>query len=90
MQMITRDKLRVYEKFHGDTDRFQRGSTLSERESIEFQEWRSIDEILHSLFTVQSGQASADFEAEVRARAIVASADDQVRERLFQVSKPKT
>jgi len=90
MQMITRDQLRVYEEFHGDIDRFQRGSTISERESIEDQEWRLIDEILHSLFIVQSGLGSADFEAKVRARAIDAAADDQVYERLFQLSKPKT
>jgi hypothetical protein len=39
---------------------------------------------------VQSGMASADFEARARARTIDAAQDEQVCERLFQLSKPKT
>lgn len=88
--MITRDKLRIYEKFGGDIDGFARGSKTKERESIEDQDWRIIDEILQSLVIVQSGLASADFEARARASLIDATEDEQVCERLFQLSKPKT
>lgn len=88
--MITQDKLRIYEKFGGDIDAFARGSTISERESITDRDWRLIEEIPQSLSIVQSGAASADFEAQVRAQTIDAAQDEQVRERLFQLSKPKT
>lgn len=88
--MITQDKLRIFEKFGGDIDGFARGSTINERESITDRDWRFIEEILQSLLIVQSGAASADFEAQVRARTIDAAQDEQVYERLFQLSKPKT
>jgi len=88
--MITQDKLRIYEKFGGDIDDFQRRSKIDERESITGQDWRFIGEILQSLLIVQSGLASADFEAQVRVRAKDAAEDEQVFERLFQLSKPKT
>jgi hypothetical protein len=42
------------------------------------------------LLIVQSGLASAAFEAQVRARALDAAEDEQVFERLLQLSKPKT
>lgn len=88
--MITRNKLGIYEKFGGDIDAFARGSKTSERESITDRDWRLIEEILQSLLIVQSGAASSDFEAQVRAQTIDAAQDEQVRERLFQLSKPKT
>jgi hypothetical protein len=90
MRVITQDKLRIYGKFGGDIDGFARGSKISERESIADHDWRLIDEILQSLLIVQSGLASADFEAQARARTIAAAQDEQVCERLFQLSKPKT
>ena len=87
--MITQEKLRIYEKFGGDIDGFQRGSRIGERESITDQDWRLIEEILQSLLIVESGLASADFEAEVRAQATAAAQDEQVLHRMFQLSKPK-
>jgi hypothetical protein len=89
MEMITREKLRIYEKFGGDIDSLARGPK-SEQESITDQDWRLIGELLQSLLIVQSGMASADFEARARARTIDAAQDEQVCERLFQLSKPKT
>jgi len=88
--MIAQDKLRIYEKFGGDIDGFARGSKVGERGSIADRDWRLIDEILQSLLIVQSGLANAAFEAQVRARALDAAEDEQVFERLFQLSKPKT
>ena len=88
--MITRENLRIYEKFGGDIDGFARGSKPSERESITDQDWHLIEEIRQSLSIVQSGLATADFEARVRARVIDVAQDKDVRERLFQLSKPNT
>jgi hypothetical protein len=39
---------------------------------------------------VQSGLASDAFEAQTRAKALEAAEDEQVLERFFQLSKPKT
>ena len=88
MGIITREKLRIYEKFGGDIDGFARG-LKSEQASITDQDWRLIDELLQGLLIVQSGLASADFEAQIYARTIAATEDDQVRDRMFQLSKKK-
>jgi hypothetical protein len=87
--MITREKLRIYETSGGDTDGFARASNLSERLSITDEDWRLIEELRQGLSIVQSGLASADFEARVRARTVDVAQDEHVRERLFQLAKPK-
>jgi hypothetical protein len=88
--MITWEKLRIYEKFGGDADDFARRSKQSERLSITDEDWRVIEELRQSLSIVQSGLASADFEARVRAQTFDVAQDEHVRERLFQLSRPKT
>ena len=87
--MITRDKLRIYEKYDGDTDGFARGSKISERGILTDQDWRFIDEILQRLRIVQSGLGSTDFGEQTRASLMEAVHDEQVRERILQLSKPK-
>jgi hypothetical protein len=84
--MITREKLRIYEKYDGDIDAWARASTLRDKSSITDQDWHSIDQILQSLLIVQSGLASADFESQVRARTMDVTEDEYVRERLCQLS----
>lgn len=86
--MITREKLRIYEKFGGDIDGWARTSQLSER-SITDQDWHSIDEVLQSLLIVQSGLASADFEAQARARTVDIAQDEYVCVRLFELAQSK-
>jgi hypothetical protein len=88
--MITQEKLRIYEKFNGDMDGFSRGSKPSEWDSITDQDWRLIDHLLQSLIIVQSGSASAEFEAQVRERMIDAAEDESVCERLLYLSEPKS
>lgn len=87
-QMITQEKLETFEKFNGDIDGFSRGSRPSEQDSITDHEWNLIEELLQSLTIVQSGSASAEFEAQVRARMVDATQDETVRERLFHLSRP--
>jgi hypothetical protein len=87
--IITREMLRIYEKFHGDIDGFARGGKLGERLSITEKDWHFIDEILQSLVIVQAGRANPEFEASVRARLLGAAQDEQVFERLYELAKPK-
>ncbi len=88
--MITLDKLRIYEKFGGDYDGFARASRSGQLGSMSNQDWQLIDELLRCLWMVQSGLASDAFEAQTRAKALEAAEDEQVLERFFQLSKPKT
>lgn len=88
--MITGEKLRIYEKFGGDSDGFARSATLSERLAITDAEWHLIEEIRQSLFIVQSGLASREFEASVRARLHAVVEDEKVNERLCQLAKPRS
>jgi hypothetical protein len=86
--MITREKLRIYENYRGDSDGWARASE-SDEQSIKDQDWALIGEILQSLRIVQSGLASARFETEVRTRALDSVEDEYVYERLFQLAKSK-
>jgi len=87
--MITSDKVRIYEKYDGDIDGFARSSKISELDILTDQDWRFIDEILQRLLIIQSGLGSTDFEEQARAMLMEAVHDENVRERLFQLSKPK-
>lgn len=87
--MITQKKLRIYEKFNGDIDGFARGSSIDEQASITDQDWHLIDELQQGMTIIQSGAASAQFEAQIRQRLVDAAPDESVRERLRSLSKPK-
>ena len=83
------DKVRIYEKYDGDVDRWARASKLTEQ-SITDQDWQCIDEIVQSLFICESGQANADFEAHARTRAINATRDERVYEWLIEIARTKS
>ncbi len=86
--MITMEKVRIYEKYDGDVDTWARASKLTEQ-SITDQDWQCIGEIVQSLFISESGQANAEFEAHARARAIDATRDERVYERLIEIARTK-
>lgn len=96
--MITREKLRIYESLGGDIDGWARTSKLSlghsgslnlREPAMTDNDWHVIDEILQSLFIVQSGLAGAEFETQARARAMDAVEDEYVYQQLLQLAQSR-
>jgi hypothetical protein len=87
--MITHEQLGIYEKYRADVDWLQRMAKDDEKRAMANGAWSVIDELHHNLFIVQSGLATAEFEARVRERLMGACEDESVCERLSLVAKPK-
>ncbi|MBE6341545.1 MAG: hypothetical protein E7069_12585 [Bacteroidales bacterium] len=60
--MITIEKLGIYKKYQGDGDAFCRVGKKEEKNTINYSDWKSIDEFLQDIFIVKKGFASKPFE----------------------------
>jgi len=59
--MLTREKLRVYNRFGGDIDGWARAPKTDDTSGMTDDDWRLICELLQALHIVRSGQASPEF-----------------------------
>ncbi|GAA0880027.1 hypothetical protein GCM10009119_29970 [Algoriphagus jejuensis] len=60
--MITHEKLRIFEKYNGDTDGFARTGKKSEKEIFDTQDWLLIDSMVQDLELIKNGLCSKKFE----------------------------
>ncbi len=83
--MITKEQLRIFELFRGNTDALARVSKRVSRPTNE--DWRVIDELLRDLFLVQSGLPNVNFEARVLAKAAEVAENELVCQRLVEIAR---
>jgi hypothetical protein len=86
--MITLKKLRVYQGLHGDIDMYSRMYRNGEESGITNEDWRNIDVLVQRLKIVLSGQASAEYDAETRAKLEAVTDGDEVRNEILMMAKP--
>ncbi len=79
--MLTLEKVEMYRRFGGDIDGFAR-SSVDDSSGITDEDWHVIDELLHALFLVQSGQAAPELAASVERRLSCVTADEATRRAL--------
>lgn len=78
---LTLEKVATYRRFGGDIDGFAR-SGVDDSSGITDEDWHVIDELLHALFLVQSGQAAPELAASVERRLSCVAADEATRRAL--------
>ena len=59
--MITKEKIRIYNRYNGDIDDWARQGSRKEHASISDQEWYLIDELIQGLHLIKNGLASSVF-----------------------------
>ncbi len=82
--MITDEKLTVYRRYGGDIDGWVRAGTPTERSLMSYEDWATIDELLHRIAIVKSGQAAISFEAETLRMIDGKVEDKRVAKRLLE------
>jgi hypothetical protein len=63
--MITKQKIEIYKKFHGDSDGFVRVGSKAEKELMAYDDWALIDSVLQDLELIEKGLASEDFKNQI-------------------------
>ncbi len=63
--MITREKLRIYKKYSGDSGAWIRFGKKTEFDSMDGEDWAIIDEFLQNLEMIQKGLVSEQFKAQI-------------------------
>lgn len=64
--MITIEKLDIYKKYQGDGDAFCRVGKKEEKSTINYSDWKRIEEFLQDISIVKNGYASKPFEVELK------------------------
>lgn len=62
--MITLNKLRVYKKYSGNIESWDRFGKSKDRELLSYEEWQLIDVLLQKLDLVQKGLASENYNSQ--------------------------
>jgi hypothetical protein len=88
--VITKEMLRIYQRFRGDVDGFSRGGTRLEKAAMPDDAWGEIGVLLQSLGMVERGLASPVFAAEVDASLSRLAADAGAREEILRMVHDRT
>jgi hypothetical protein len=62
MKPITQEKLKIFNKYEGDEDRFARGGRSREKELFALDDWSLINDFQQRLEMIEKGLTSSDFE----------------------------
>lgn len=62
--MITSEKLKIYQKYFGNTEGWDRFGKPEDKEVLEYYEWNLIDKLIHRLELVEKGLASDSFNSQ--------------------------
>ncbi len=65
---LTLDQLKIYKKYRGDPDSFQRSASSKEAGILSGDAWALISELTGAMFLVQSHRATDDFSQNVLVR----------------------
>ena len=60
--MITSKHLKIYAFYEGDGDMLSRSGSKKEKETMNYETWKLIDDLLETLEIVEKGLASKNFE----------------------------
>ncbi len=66
--MITKDKVRLFDKYDGDVDSWARSGSKKEKSMMADGDWHVIEGFVHDLFLVTKGLASPEFRNNLNGR----------------------
>ena len=85
--MITTEKLRIYARYDGDPDVFDRMGTDEERLTISGDEWHRVFCLLRELTLMMKGLTSADYAERIRAKLLATAVDGDAATRMEEMAK---
>ena len=59
--MITAEKLKIYKKYSGNIESWDRFGNKKDKKFLEYEEWELIDELIQNLELLEKGLASDSF-----------------------------
>ncbi len=62
--MITVEKLKIYKKYSGNIEGWDRFGKKKDKSFLEYEEWELIDELIQNLELVEKGLVSDSFKAQ--------------------------
>lgn len=66
--MITSDKIKVYKKYLGNIEDWDRYGKKKDKEVLEYEEWILIDEILDNLYLIEQKLTSNDYAIKITSK----------------------
>lgn len=63
--MITLQKIKIYKKYSGNIENWDRFGKMQDKGFLEYEEWELIDELIQNLELVQNGLTSACFKKDI-------------------------
>lgn len=66
--MITLEKLRIFQKYHGDGDAFVRFAKRKEVQSFEHFDWMNIDNLHQDIQLIRRGMTAESYKQQVEKR----------------------
>jgi len=85
--MLTLDKLEVHQRFGGDIDGWSRHTGGRDDSGMRDEDWFLIEELLHGLALVASGQASQTYAAALEQRLLGVTANEATRQALRELAR---
>ena len=63
--MITTEKLKMYKKYSGNIESWDRFGKKKDKDFLEYEEWELIDELIQNLEMVEKGFVSESFTSQI-------------------------
>jgi len=84
--MITIEKLKIYYKYHGDGDMWNRLETSEEAKIIQYSDWKLIEDIVQDIIFIENNVVSLNYKNEVLSKASKNCSDKETLEYLIKVA----
>ena len=63
--MITLEKLKIYRKYHGDGDMWNRLGTPQETSILKYTDWKLIDDLIQDIILIKNTQVSDNYKTKI-------------------------
>ena len=83
--MITKQKLKTYKRFSGDIDGWTR--CRKENDPMSDEDWRVIEELRLTIFTLENNNPSDHFRAQAEDRIKKSTDSEETRKLLWEIGK---
>ena len=80
--MITTEKLKIYKKYSGNIEGWDRCGKKKDKSFLEYEEWELIDELIQNLELVEKGLASDSFKSQTLDKLNSACDSENTKEEL--------
>jgi hypothetical protein len=85
--MITKSKLKIYDKYHGDGDMWQRIGTSDEKTTIDYNDWKLIENMIQDAILITNVKVSRSFTVKFEDELRENCDDESTKHLLIDIAK---